>query len=202
MNNKLNPMYQIRRVYEWTLHWAEHKRSVYALSVIAFTESIFFPIPADVLLLVMSTARPKRALFYGFVCSVASVMGAVLGYILGYYAWQAVEAFFFTYVFSEAIFQKVGLLYEQNAFWSVFTAAFTPIPFKVFTVAAGAFEITFLPFFLAAAVGRPLRFMMVSVLFYFFGASIKDLIERYFNLVTIVFTVLLVGGFFAIKWMG
>lgn len=199
--NKWNPFHWLRQSYEWTLKWAEHRRSLHALAVLAFTESIFFPVPADVLLMVMGAARPKRALFYGAVCSFASVLGGVAGYLLGSLAWEIVDSFFFTFVFSEATFNKVGLLFEQNAFWAVFTAAFTPIPFKVFTVAAGAFEISFVPFLLAALVGRPLRFMAVSTLLYFFGAPVRYYVEKYFNLLSVLFTILLIGGFLLIKWM-
>jgi len=201
MNNYLNLFYWLRRTYEWTIKWAEHHRSVQALSVLALLESIFFPIPPDVLLMVMGAAKPKRALYYGFLCSVFSVIGGVLGYVLGYYAWQSIDQVFFTYVFSEEIFNKVGLLFEQNSFWAIFSAAFTPIPFKVFTVAAGAFQISFLPFLLAAAIGRPLRFMTVSALLYVYGAPIRAFVEKYFNLLSVAFTVLFVLGFLAFKWL-
>ncbi len=196
-----SPFVLSRKLYDWTLKWAEHQKSVYALSLLAMAESIFFPVPADVLLMVMGAAKPKKALSYGIICSLSSVLGGVFGYLIGYMAWQAVDGFFLTYVFSPELFQKVGMLYEENAFWSVFTAAFTPIPFKVFTVAAGVFEISFLPFLLAASLGRPLRFMIVSGLLYFFGASIKDFVDKYFNLVTIAFTVLLIGGFVFLKYL-
>lgn len=191
----------IRRIYNWTLSWAEHHRSVYALGVLAFIESIFFPVPTDVLLMVMGAAKPKRALFFGLIASVFSVLGGIGGYALGYLAWHSFDTFFFQYVFSEQIFQKVGQLYNDNAFWAVFTAAFTPIPFKVFTVAAGAFEIAFMPFLLAASIGRPLRFMLVSTLLYFYGAPVRIWVEKYFNILTVLFTLLLVGGFFILKYL-
>jgi membrane protein YqaA with SNARE-associated domain len=191
----------IRQLYHWTLRWAEHKRSVYALSLLAFTESIFFPIPPDVLLMVMGAARPKRALYFGFICSVFSILGGIGGYFLGAMAWHLVQDFFFQFVFSPELFKKVGEVYEQNAFWAVFTAAFTPIPFKVFTVAAGAFQISFTPFILGAAVGRPLRFMMVSTLLYFYGAPVRVWVEKYFDLLTIGFTLLLIAGFALLKWL-
>lgn len=194
-----NPFHWLRRTYEWTLRWAEHRRSVHALSAIAFMESVFFPVPPDVLLMVMGAARPNRALYYGAICSIFSILGGAFGYALGYFAWQLVHPFFFQFVFSEELFNKVGLLFEQNAFWAVFTAAFTPIPFKVFTVAGGAFGISFLPFMAGAAIGRPLRFMLVSALLYFFGSPVRWFVEKYFNLLTVLFTVLLIAGFAALK---
>lgn len=195
----LNPFTWVRRTYDWTLAWAEHRHSQTALAVLAFTESFFFPVPPDVLLMVMGAAKPKRALWFGFICSVFSILGGIFGYVLGYFAWQLLEPFFFRFVFSPELFHKVGELFEANAFWSIFTAAFTPIPFKVFTVSAGAFQISFWPFLAAAVVGRPLRFMIVSALLYFFGAPVKDFVDRYFNLLTVIFTVLLIGGFLVIK---
>lgn len=192
----------VRRTYEWTLRWAEHHRSVQALAALAFVESIFFPVPPDVLLMVMGAAKPKRALYFGLVCSIGSILGAVFGYMLGYFAWQLVHPFFFQFVFSQELFMKVGAIFEEHAFWAVFTAAFTPIPFKVFTVAGGAFQISFLPFLIGAAIGRPLRFMMVSTLLYFFGAPVRAFVEKYFNLLTVLFTILLIGGFAALKMLG
>lgn len=196
-----NPFVLLRKTYDWTLLWAEHRRSQYALCVLAFIESIFFPVPTDVLLLLMGASQPKRALYFAGLASFFSVLGGVGGYFLGYLAWQFVEPIFMQYIFSPEIFEKVRELYNQNAFWSVFTAAFTPIPFKVFTVAAGVFEVSFWPFLLGSAVGRPLRFFAVGGLLYFFGAPVKDLVERYFNLVSIVFTVLLIAGFAALKYL-
>jgi membrane protein YqaA with SNARE-associated domain len=191
----------LRRVYHWTLKWAEHQRSTYALSILAFTESVFFPVPPDVLLMVMGAAKPRRSLYYALLCSVFSILGGVAGYALGHLAWMAVDQIFFQYVFSQELFHKVGELFQQNAFWAIFTAAFTPIPFKVFTVAAGAFEISFGTFLAACLVGRPLRFFMVGGLLYVFGAPVKAWVEKYFNLLTVLFTLLLIAGFLAIKWL-
>ena len=112
--SKLNPFTYIRAIYEWTLKWAEHKRSEYALGVLSFTESIFFPVPADVLLMVMGAAKPKKALYYGFLTSWTSVLGAVGGYIVGFYLWMAVDSFFFQYVFPQEAFLKVGELYNAE----------------------------------------------------------------------------------------
>lgn len=201
MKNILNPFILARKMYDWTLKWSEHHYSTYALATLAFFESIFFPVPPDVLLMVMGAAKPKKALIYGLICSVLSVLGGVVGYYLGLYAWHIVSPFFLSYVFSEELFNKVGLLFEQNAFWAIFTAAFTPIPFKVFTLAAGAFHISFLPFLFGALIGRPLRFMLVSGLLFFFGAPVKTLVDKYFNLLSVLFTLLLISGFAVIKYI-
>ena len=197
--NRLNPLTWIRWTYNWTLKWAEHRHSVPALGALAFVESVFFPVPADVLLMLMGTAQPKKALKYAVICSVFSVLGGMAGYGLGYLAWEAVGDLFFRFVISEELFTKVGVLYEEHAFWAVFSAAFTPIPFKVFTVAAGAFQISFFTFAMAAIIGRPLRFLIVGGLLYYFGAPVRVLIEKYFALFTVAFAILFIGGFAAIK---
>ncbi|MCX7979393.1 MAG: VTT domain-containing protein [Bdellovibrionaceae bacterium] len=195
----LNPFVWVRRIYDWTIRWAEHRRSTQALSAVAFAESIFFPIPPDVLLLIMGAARPKKALWFAFLCSLFSILGGLAGYWIGAWAWDIVGEWFFRYVFSRELFIKVGGLFEQNAFWAIFTAAFTPIPFKVFTVSAGAFGISLLPFVVGMTVGRPLRFLTVGLLLYFFGTPVRAWVERYFNTLTVIFTLLLLGGFWVLK---
>lgn len=197
----INPLNWAYNTYEWTLKWSEHRHSVAALCGLAFVESIFFPVPADILLLVLGTGRPRKALYFAFLTSLFSVLGAVVGYCLGYGFWLALRDFFFHWVFSPELFERVRQLYEENVFWAVFTAAFTPIPFKVFTLGAGVFEVTFLPFLLASIVGRSLRFFLVGGVLYFFGTKARILVEKYFNLFTIFFILLFVLGFFIFKWL-
>ena len=190
-----------RRLYEWTLHWAETPYAVPALALLAFAESSFFPIPPDVLLIVLALGLPRRSFWYAAVCSACSVLGGLLGYVIGYYLWQGVDDFFLTYVFSESTFLKVAKLYGDNAFWAVFTAGFTPIPYKVFTIAGGVFRIDVPTFLLASVLSRSARFFAVASLFFFFGPPIKRFIDRYFNLLAIAFTVLLIGGFVVIRYL-
>ncbi|NMC72533.1 MAG: DedA family protein [Myxococcales bacterium] len=189
-----------RRLYDWTLHWAETPYAVPALALLAFAESSFFPVPPDVLLIVLALGAPKRSFWFAAVCSIASVAGGLLGYAIGYFVWQGVDQFFFTYVFSEEAFRKVAELYQDNAFWAVFTAGFTPIPYKVFTITGGVCQIDLPTFVLASAISRSLRFFAVAALFFFFGPPIKRFIDKYFNLLAVVFTVLLIGGFVVIKY--
>jgi len=189
-----------RRLYDWTLHWAETPYAVPALALLAFAESSFFPVPPDVLLIVLALGAPKRSFWFAAVCSIASVAGGLLGYAIGYFVWQGVDQFFFTYVFSEEAFRKVAELYQDNAFWAVFTAGFTPIPYKVFTITGGVCQIDLATFVLASAISRSLRFFAVAALFFFFGPPIKRFIDKYFNLLAVVFTVLLIGGFVVIKY--
>lgn len=194
-------MQWIRLCYEWTLKWSEHRFSVPALCTLSFVESFFFPIPADVLLMTMGAAKPKRALYYAFLTSLFSVFGAVFGYLLGYLAWEIVGPFFTTYVFKGEWFNIVQGRFNEGAFITTFLAAFTPLPFKVVTVSAGVFSINFIPFILGSIVGRSMRFFIVGGLLYFCGETVRAYVEKYFELLTIVFGVLLVGGFLVVKWL-
>jgi len=184
-----------RQLYNWVLSWAESIYADYALFVLAFAESSFFPVPPDVLLITLNIGKPKKSFKYATICTAGSVLGGMFGYLIGYGIWQLVKNFFFKYVFSEQLFLKVQSLYQHNAFWSVFTAGFTPIPYKVFTIAAGVCEISFFMLVVASILSRGARFFLLSTLIWYFGAPIKKFIEKYFNLLTIIFTVLLIMGF-------
>ncbi len=188
-----------RRIYDWTLAQAHHKHAPTVLFLVAMAESSFFPIPPDVLQIVLTLERRSRAWFYAAVSSVGSVVGGVLGYAIGYFLWEVVGDFFLKYVFKQELFDKVGELYQENAFLAVFSAAFTPIPYKVFTVAAGVFHVSLLMFIIGSVVGRAGRFFLVGGLLYFIGPPVKVFIEKYFNLLTVVFLVLLVGVVAAVK---
>jgi len=196
-----NPFGWIRWLYDWVLHWAETPYSVPALVGLSFAESSFFPVPPDVLLIAMCLALPKRSLWFAAVCTVASVTGGAFGYLIGWFLWEQVSGFFFNFVFSEHVFHIVAEKYNENAFWAVFTAGLTPIPYKVFTIAAGVFEINFNEFLFASALGRAGRFFAVAGLIRVFGPPIRTFIDRYFNLLSILFVVLLAGGFVVIRWV-
>ncbi len=191
----------LRRMYEWVLHWAETPYGPMALLLLAFAESSFFPVPPDALLIALAISIPKKAFRYASLCAVGSVVGGMFGYWIGREAWDVAGPLFFRYVpgFTDEVFQAVARKYELYNFWVVFTAGFTPIPYKVFTVAAGVFEIHFVTFLLASAIGRSARFFLVAGLIYRFGPTIRGFIDRYFNLVCFAFLVLLVLGFVAIK---
>ena len=193
----------IRRLYDWVLSWAETRFGAPALFVLSFLESSFFPIPPDVLQIALSAGKPKRAFFYATISLAGSVLGAFLGFLIGYVFWVATQDFFFNYVpgFTEEAFDWVGEQYLENAFFAIFVAAFTPIPYKVFTVAAGVFSVSLWTLLVASIVGRGARFYLVAAMMYFFGPTVKIWIDRYFNLLTIVFTLLLIGGFVVIKFV-
>lgn len=195
----MNPFAWIRRLYDWVLSWAESRYGPLALGAVAFAESSFFPIPPDVLLMALALGSRKKALRFALICSVASVLGGLLGYLIGIAAFETVGQPIIDFYGAGDKYAEIGTLYEQHGFWIVFAAGFTPIPYKVITIAAGVFEISVLPFVLASAVSRSARFFLVAGLIYAFGEPVKRLIDRWFNVLTVVFTVLLVGGFVLLK---
>ena len=193
----------VRNLYDWVLSWAETPYGPSALFALAMAEASFFPIPPDVLLLPLCVGKRTRALRFAAICTAGSVLGGAIGYAIGWGAWEAVGQFFYHYVpgFTEAKFNYVGGLYETYNFWVVFVAAFTPIPYKVITIAAGVFQIAFPMFMIASLVGRAARFFLVASLLYFFGDPIKGFIDRWFNPLVVAFTVLLIGGFALLKYV-
>lgn len=191
----------IKRLYNWVEHWAQTPYGVWVLFLLAFAESSFFPIPPDVLLIAMAVTHPKAGLKFAAICTLGSLLGGALGYLIG---WQ------FMAVIGESIVNFYGLtdkvahieeLYRQYDAWAIGIAGFTPIPYKVFTISAGMFKVDFGVFLLASAVGRAGRFFLVGGLIYLFGKPIQAFIDRYLNLLVIGFTVLLIGGFILIKFL-
>lgn len=193
----------IRSLYDWVLSWADTPYGAPALFIIAFAESSFFPVPPDVLLIALCMGARDRAYYFALVCSLGSILGGIAGYLIGWGLWALVDQFFFSYVpgFSTETFENVRSLYDEWNFWIVFIAAFTPIPYKVITITAGVFGISFPMFVIASAVGRPARFYLVAALIRIFGEPVRKIIDRHFNLLTIVFTVLLIGSFFLLEMM-
>lgn len=193
----------VRRLYDWVLSWAYTPYGVAALAVLSFAEASFFPIPPDVLLIALVLGARERWFRIALVCSVASVVGGLAGYLIGWGVWSAVDQYFFQYVpgFTPAAFGRVQGLYEEYSFWVVFTAGFTPIPYKIITVSAGVFGIDVPMFLIASAVSRSARFFLVAWLLHRFGEPIREFIDRRFNLLAIVFTVLLIGGFVVLKYV-
>ncbi len=194
-------MQVIRRLYDWVLSWADTPYGTPALFVLSFAESSFFPIPPDVLQIALSAGKPRRAFWYAGVSLVGSVLGAFLGYFIGLWFWEQTQHLFYnSRLFTPEQFQYVEGKYADNAFLAVFTAAFTPIPYKLFTIAAGVCHISLAVLLFASLLGRGMRFFLVAALMFFCGPTIKSWIEKYFDLLAIVFTVLLIGGFILIKY--
>jgi membrane protein YqaA with SNARE-associated domain len=199
----------LRKLYDWVLHWAETPYGPIALFILAFAESSFFPIPPDALLIALVLGATTKAFKFALNCSIASVLGALLGYTIGHFLWwtpsnefTSIAMFFFNNIpgFTEKLFFDVQKMYDQYNFWIVFTAGFTPIPYKVITISAGAFNIDILMFVIASVISRGARFFLVAFLIWKFGPQIRNFIDKYFNWLAIAFTVLLIGGFVAIKY--
>jgi membrane protein YqaA with SNARE-associated domain len=195
----------LKRLYQWVLGWAETPYGTPALAVISFAESSFFPIPPDVLQIALSVSKPRRSFHYAAVSAVASVLGGVVGWYIGRTLWQQINQFFFDYVpgFTDANFKYVEELYGKNAFLAILAAAFTPIPYKVFTIAAGVCHrtVSLETLLIASILGRSGRFFLVATAMFFFGAPAKALVERHFEWMTLALFALIVLGFMAIKWL-
>jgi membrane protein YqaA with SNARE-associated domain len=192
----------LKRLYIWMIGWAESKYATWALFAFAFVESSFFPIPPDPLLIILALGAVNRAMFYGAVCSVGSVLGALLGYGIGALAFELVGQPIIDFYHAQTLYERfVGVFSGEWGFIWVFTAGFTPIPFKVFTIAAGVAKMNIPLFLLAALVGRSARFLLVAWLLKKFGEPIKEFIDKRFGLLSIVFVVLLVAGFLALKYI-
>ena len=193
----------LKRLYHWVLHWADTKYGLPALVIIAFVESSFFIIPPDVLLIALCMGAPKRGLKYAAWCSIASVAGGAFGYYIGFAFYEEVGRKIIETLNYQAAFAKVGTLYGENAFLSIVTAAFTPIPYKVFTIAAGVFheQVSIGTLVAASLIGRSGRFFLVAGSIFFFGPPVKRLLDRYLELFTVLFMVLLVGSFVLIKYL-
>lgn len=190
-------------MYDWVLSWAHTPYGGIALFLIAFAESSFFPIPPDVLLIALCLGHREQWFRFATICTAGSVLGALAGYGIGWGLWHSVDQFFFDYVpsFTPEAFENVQEIYRKYDFWFVFGAAFTPIPFKVITITAGVFGLNILGFLIASIIGRAARFFLVAYLLHRYGAPIGEFIDKRFNLLTIVFTVLLAGSFYVLKFV-
>lgn len=169
------------------------------LFLVSFAESSFFPIPPDLLLMPIVARLRSRWLYYAVITTVASVIGGMFGYLIGAVFFNIVGAFLVKTYHLEKELEYVSTLFQQNAFWAIFTAAFTPIPYKLFTIAGGLFKINFLIFVIASILGRGMRFFAVAYLMKLFGSAVGRLAFRYFNLLTLIFAVA-VTGFIAYKF--
>lgn len=195
----------LRRLYGWVLHWAETPYGTPALFAIAFAESSFFPIPPDVLQIALSVSKPRRSFYYATISGLGSVLGGILGYLIGFAFWAAAGGFLMSVIpgLTQQNIDYVGELYRENAFWTIVCAGFTPIPYKVFTIAAGVFSqhVGLAVLIAGSTLGRFGRFFLVAAFLYFFGPGVKSLIEKYFDWAALAFAVLLILGFVVIKFL-
>jgi membrane protein YqaA with SNARE-associated domain len=195
------PRRKIRQMYGWVVGWAATRHATKALAGISFAESSFFPIPPDPLLIAVTTVKPHKYLRFAAICTIASIAGGVLGYLIGLGLFESVGAQIINTYHLQEEFQALGLRYEDNALLAVFAAALTPIPYKLITISAGVFKVNFFAFMLASIVGRGGRFFLVATLMHHFGKRYKDKIEKYIDLLSLAFVALLVLGILAVKYV-
>ncbi len=189
----------LKKLYDWVLGWANTPYGGPALFFLAFSESSFFPIPPDVLLIPLGLSRPRKAFYYAALSSVGSVLGGIFGYLIGLFLMDSVGMPILRAYGLMEKYNYVSALYNQYNALAVGIAGFTPLPYKLFTIAAGACKINFPVFLMASAVSRSARFFLVSTLVYFFGERARAFIDKYFNWLAIAFALLLIGGFIAVK---
>ena len=203
-------MQWLKNLYNWVLSWSNSRWGAFALFFLAFIESSFFPIPPDVLLIALCLGSRSKSIYYVIVCSLGSALGGIFGYSIGYFLWwnsaqefSQFANFFFNTIpgFSAEIFFDIKQKYEEWNFWVIFVSGFTPIPFKVFTVSAGAFNINFNLFLIASLIARSARFLIIGGLIWRFGEPIRSFIDKYFNILAFLFSFLLMGSFFIIKYL-
>jgi len=183
-------------LYQWTLKWAEHKFAPRILALLTFAESVFFPIPPDVLLAPMVLAKPHKAWSYATITTVSSVIGGIVGYVLGYYMFEPWIQPFITDWGKQEVFDQAVNWFNDWGIWVVFIAGFSPIPYKIFTVSAGFLTMAFLPFILVSAVSRGLRFFLVAGVIYWGGEKMEHKIKQWIDVLGwIVVTVIVVAYF-------
>jgi len=194
------PRRWLRALYDWTIDWADTPQSMAALFLIALAESSFFPIPPDVLLIAIVAANPRRWIRAAGLCSIGSLIGAVGGYAIGWGLMATVGQRIVDFYSAQRAWDQVVVLYNGEwGLWFLAGAAFTPIPYKVATIAAGATHLPLAPFLVVSLFGRAGRFFLVAAMLRLFGARIRAALERNFDLAALAFFVLLVGGFLALK---
>jgi len=192
----------LRRMYHWTLAWAEHPQARYALFFVALIESSVFPIPPDILLLALALGQPKSAIKFAAITTAGSTVGAALGYAIGMFLLASIGQPIIEFYGLTSQYAQAGDWFAEYGVAIVLIAGFSPIPFKVITIAAGGFGLTFVPFILAALASRGARFFLEGALLQWGGPKLRELVEKYFEWITIGATLLVVLGFVAIGMLG
>lgn len=165
-------------LYDRTLIWSSHKRAPYYLAGVSFAESSFFPIPPDVMLLSMGLATPQKAWFYAFIATIFSVLGGVFGYVIGAFGIDLIEPFIHSSSYADD-YLKISHWFKTNGVWIIILAGFTPLPYKLFTITAGAMMMPFIPFVLGSTIGRAMRFFLVSAILFYAGDKIQNRLRQY-----------------------
>jgi membrane protein YqaA with SNARE-associated domain len=191
----------LRRLYDWTMALAADRHAEKALAGISFAESSFFPLPPDLLLIPMVLAERAKALRFATVCTVASVLGGITGYLIGAFLFSELARPILDFYGYGARFDTFAGWYNEWGAWIVFAAGLTPVPYKVITIASGATGLDFLIFLLASVASRGLRFFVEAGLLYWIGPPIRAFIEKRLGLVFTVFVAVLIGGFVGLRYL-
>ena len=181
-------------LYDWTMQLANNPRAIWLLGFVSFIEAIFFPIPPDVLLIPMILANIKRAWLYAFVTTITSVMGGLVGYAIGYLAYEQIAEPLLLSLGKQAAMSLFSSSINENGFLIVLTAGISPIPFKVVSVMSGFTQMPVFVFLLSALLGRATRFFVVATLLKYYGEAIKSFIETYLGWLFLVFIAFIVLG--------
>lgn len=188
----------IRKTYDWMGNKVESKHALFWLSILFFVEAIFF-LPVDPLLVLFCVQNNKKAFLYATIATISSICGGIAGYLIGSLMWQSVGIKMVSWIISEATFNSAVLKYKLYQNWAVLIAGFTPLPYKAITLSAGFCNLPILPFILFSLISRGARFFLIAGTIYIWGTQIKNFIDRYFNQLVLLFTVLLILSFLLLK---
>lgn len=191
----------LRRLYDWVMNLAAHRNATGVLGAVSFIESSVFPIPPDAFLIPMVLANRAKAWWYATVCTVASVLGGLLGYAIGAFLYDTLGSALLQFYGYQAHFEEFATNYNKDGALYVFGAGLTPFPYKVITIASGATQLALPVFIAASVVARGIRFFVVAALLYYFGPPIKTFIEKYLGVLTVLFFLLIAAGFVAVKYL-
>ncbi len=191
----------LKRLYHWTLAKAAHPLAERWLALVSFMESSFFPIPPDIMLIPMALAKPLKAFRFALITTIASVIGAAVGWIIGASFFNTAGVWLLDVYGVQDQFAEIAAQFNERGIWIVLAAGFTPIPFKVITIASGATGLSIYVLLTASLVARGARFFLLAALLRWFGEPVKAIIEKHFGLVTTVVALLFVGGFVAVRYL-
>ncbi|WP_300029766.1 YqaA family protein [uncultured Roseobacter sp.] len=191
----------LRRLYDWTLSMVEHRHALWVLAFVSFIESSVFPIPPDVLMIPMILARPSRAWLIAGVALVASVLGGIAGYAIGAFAFETIGQPILESLGKADSMAEFNTRFNDLGFWAVLAAGVTPFPYKVITIMSGWTGMPLATFIATSILARGIRFFLVALLLWKYGAPIRDFIERRLGLMFTLFVLLLAGGFYVLRFL-
>lgn len=192
----------LRGLYNWTMGMAGHRHALWALAIVSFAESSIFPIPPDILMIPMLLARPNRAFLIASVCLIASVLGGIAGYAIGALFYDQIGAPILAALGKADAMAEFNARFNDLGFWPVLIAGLTPFPYKVITIMSGWTGLPLGTFIVTSIIARGIRFFVIAALLRQFGAPLRDFIERRLGLMFTLFIVILLGGFYAVRFMG